>query len=169
METAITALIIIAVLMLSVFSLSERSLSAQATIAESSRQMQERVGERARTSLVTIGARTINSGNNVEVTLRNAGQTKLADFDRWDVLLQYTDAASGYHVDWYATNKWTRQIYLSTTPLAPEVFEPDILNPGEEVVVTVNVAPAVGAGTANLATIVTSNGIRASAVFTKSP
>jgi flagellar protein FlaF len=166
METAITALIVISVLMFSIFALSERSLSSQAALAESSRQMQERVGERARTSLATVEARTINSGNNVQVTLKNTGQTKLADFDQWDVFLQYTDAASGYHVDWYASNKWTQQIYLSTLPLTPEIFEPGILDPGEEMAVTVNVAPAVGTGTTNLATIVTFNGIRASAVFT---
>jgi hypothetical protein len=166
METAITALIIIAVLMLSVFALAERSLSAQATIAESTRQLQERAGERARTHLIPLGARTINSGNSVEVTLKNTGETKLADFNQWDVFLQYTDVTSGYHVEWYSPSKWTSQIYLSTTPLVIEVFEPGILNPGEEMVMTINVSPGVRVGTANLAAVVAPNGIRASAVFT---
>jgi len=166
METAITALIIIAVLMLSVLALAERSLTAQATIAESTRQLQERTGERARTNLMPLGARTVNSGNSVEVTLRNMGGTKLADFNQWDVFLQYTDVAASYHVEWYSSGKWTEQIYLTTTPLAAEVFEPGILNPGEEMVMTINVLPGVRAGTTNLATIVTPNGIRASAVFT---
>ena len=166
METAITALIIIAVLMLSVLALAERSLTAQATIAESTRQLQERTGERARTNLMPLGARTVNSGNSVEVILRNMGGTKLADFNQWDVFLQYTDVAASYHVEWYSSGKWTEQIYLTTTPLAAEVFEPGILNPGEEMVMTINVSPGVRAGTTNLATIVTPNGIRASAVFT---
>jgi archaellum component FlaF (FlaF/FlaG flagellin family) len=166
METAITALIIIAVLMLSIFALAERSLNAQATIAESTRQLQERAGERARTNLMPIGAKTTDSGNHVEVTLRNTGGTKLADFNQWDVILQYTDVANGYHVEWYSSDKWTEQIYLTTLPLAAEVFEPGILNPGEEMVMTINVSPGVRAGTANLATLVTPNGIRASAVFT---
>jgi len=168
METAITALIIISILMLSVLALSERSLSAQATISEASGAMQERMGERARTDLAAMGAATTPGGDYVSVTLKNAGSTKLADFNRWDVILQYTDGAGGYHVTWYPySSKWTKTIYMDADMGVAEVVEPDILNPGEEMVVLVDVSPyLVGTGTTNLATLSVPNGIRASSVFT---
>lgn len=168
METAITALIVISVLLLSIMALSERSLSAQATISASSGAMQERIGERARTSLVPVGATTAPGGDYVEVTLRNTGSTKLADFERWDVILQYTDGAGGYHVTWYPYPvKWTRSIYSNAGAGVSEVMEPDILNPEEEMVVSVNVSPyMVGMGTTNWATIAAPNGISATTVFT---
>jgi hypothetical protein len=168
METAITALIIISVLTLSVLALSERSLSAQATISTASAAMQERVGERARTGLAPIEAVVLPAGDYVQVTVRNVGSTKLADFGQWDVILQYTDGTGGYHATWYPyPSKWATTIYMNAGTGVPEVFEPGILNPEEEMVVLVDVLPyVVGTGTMNLATVVTPNGIRASTVFT---
>jgi hypothetical protein len=169
METAITALIVISVLMLSVLALSERSLSAQATISEAAGAMQERLGERARTDLAPMSATTTPGGDYVAVTLRNAGSTRLADFNQWDVILQYTDGAGGYHVTWYPySSKWTKTIYMDASAGIVEVVEPGILNLGEEIVVLVGVSPyVVGTGTTNLATISAPNGVCASSVFTR--
>jgi len=168
METVITGLIIIGVLVLSVLGLAESSLSAQAQIAEATRTMQERAQERARTDLAPVNATTTVLGDYVEITLRNTGDTKLADFEQWDVILRYTDSLGGYHVEWYGyPTQWTSQIYQTTSPVTPEVIDPGILNPGEEIVVQVHVSPGVGTGTTNLASVSTLNGVTASTVFTR--
>jgi hypothetical protein len=166
METAITALIVISVLILSVLALSERFLSAQATISEAAGAMQERLGER--TDLAPMSAATAPGGDYVSVTLRDAGSARLAGFNQWDVILQYTDGAGGYHVTWYPySSKWTKTIYMDASAGIVEAVEPDILNPGEKIVVLVGVSPyVVGTGTTNLATIGAPNGICASSVFT---
>jgi hypothetical protein len=168
MKTAITALIVISVLMLSVLALSERFLSAQATISEAAGAMQEWLGERARTDLAPIGTATPPGGDYVSVTLRDAGSARLAGFNQWDVILQYTDGAGGYHVTWYPySSKWTKTIYMDASAGIVEAVEPDILNPGEKIVVLVGVSPyVVRTGTTNLATIGAPNGICASSVFT---
>ena len=117
-----------------------------------------------------VETQTISDGAMVEVMLRNDGDTKLADFDQWDVILQYT-ADDGSHTAWYPyvepaffglwQNKWTYHSILS------DAFDPDILNPGEEVVIRVSVLPAVATGTTNQVVIATPNGIAASTVFTR--
>lgn len=170
METAITTVILIALLIVSVVGLSQFALSAQATVADSSRQMQERVGERARTSITPLSANTTALGDSVQLTLKNAGSTKLADFDQWDVILQYSDGTN-QQIRWYPNgaglNQWqVTGIYQSTSPSVPEVVDPSIFDPGEEMVITVSVSPTVAASTTNLATVATPNGITASTVFT---
>ncbi len=169
METAITALIVIGVMVLSIIGISNRALSAQAVISESSRVMQEREGERLRTNLSTLGVTTADDGSSVQVTLRNTGMTKLMDLPKWDVILQYADGGSG-QVKWYpygvAVNEWNHRIYQNASSQVPEVVEPGILNPGEELLITVNVSPPVAPNSTNLATITTPNGVTVTAVFT---
>lgn len=166
MDTVITALIVIAVLLFAVMTLSERSLSAQDTIMESWREVEERMGERARTDLSIITTETKPGGGTVEITIRNEGSTKLADFEWWDVILQYYEAG-GYRVEWYPFGEWSVEgIYLDASETIVETFDPNILNPGEEMVIWVSVSPAVVVATTNQATVVTPNGISASSVFT---
>ena len=82
--------------------------------------------------------------------------------------MQYTDDASGEHAAWYGyPAQWSRQIYQTASPPTPEVIDPGILNPGEELVLQVNLTPAVGAGTTNLAAVSAPNGVTASIVFTR--
>ena len=173
METAITALIVISLLVLSILMVTERSLSAQASFSESLRQMQDGIEERSRTGVTPIKAETKNSGATVEITLKNTGNAKLADFGRWDVILEY-DTGGGWQTRWYSysspasANQWTvAGIYLNAATPTAEVFEPNIFNPGEEMVIQVSVSPVVGSSTTNRATIATPNGISASTVFTR--
>jgi hypothetical protein len=58
-------------------------------------------------------------------------------------------------------------LYLDASEGTEEVFDPDILNPGEEVVIQIWVSPPVGSPTTNLATVATPNGISASTAFTR--
>lgn len=168
MENVITALIIIGLLVLVILGLSERALTAQAALLEASRLVQERTADRARTDLAPLAATTTVFGDYVEVTLKNTGNTKLADFERWDVILRYIDGSGGNHVEWYGYPlQWTKQIFQIASTATPEVFDPGILNPGEEIVLQIQVFPAVGSGTTNQATVATPNGITASAVFTR--
>ncbi len=172
METAITGLIVLTILMLTILTLSYSFLSSQDAVLESWREMDERMGERARTDISSLGATTNPVGDTVEVTLRNDGDTKLADFDQWDVILQYIDSGSGEHTQWYpygsGANTWgVEGIYLDASKKTGEIFDKNILNSGEEMVIWVSVSPAVGSPTTNLATVTTPNGISTSTVFTR--
>lgn len=170
METAISALIIISILVLTILGLFQYSMNAQAQIADASRVMQERIGEQARTNLTATSATTNPIGDYVFMTVKNTGSTKIANFTAWDVILQYTSAGNSYLV-WcpYGSgrNQWTKQIYMTVSPPTAEVIEPEILNPGEYITFQIWISPTVSAGTTNMATIATPNGITASMVFTR--
>jgi hypothetical protein len=167
METTITGLIVITVLLLAILTLSYSFLSAQDAVLESWQEMEERLGERARTDISPLEATTNPLGDIVEVTFKNEGDTKLADFDRWDVILQYGNG----DVQWYpygaGRSKWLEDIYLDASEGTGEIFDLNILNPKEEIVIQIwlPLTDTVPVGT-HLATVATPNGISASTVFT---
>ena len=165
MENSITGLIIIGVLILALLGLSEQSLSAYASISDAMRQMQDRLVERGRTDITPVAAATLISPDYVQVKLKNTGQAKLADYNHWDAIIQYADVVGVNHVDWYGyPGGWTETIDQDGQP---EVFERGILNPGEEIVLTIHLPADVQIGSINRAIIATPNGITASTVFTR--
>ncbi len=175
METAIPALIIITLIIFAVLTISHSYLSAQDALHVSRREMEVRAGERVRTDLSVVKAEALGTGDVIEVTIRNDGETRLIQFHRWDVIAHYETAATRL-VEWYpyvqavspGTNQWTvTGIYLDALQAVPEVYEPGILNAGEEMVLRLAVSPPVGEGTANLIKVTTYSGISASAVFTR--
>ena len=129
-------------------------------------------GEVFRTDLSLLSARQTGI-DNIGLTLRNSGQIKLASFDKWDMIVQYYDSNQDYFTKWlpYAEgtpgdNEWQKiGIYLDAGDMTPEVFEPGILNPGEEMIIKVKLNPPPRDGTTVDTIIVTPNGIRDSVSF----
>lgn len=174
METALASIILITVLFFGVLTLSDTYFTVQDTLLVATQEREARSDARARTALTLVGVETQSAGTLIVITLRNTGTTKLADFDEWDMIVQYYTAAGVYVTDWFpyvtsgspADNQWTvLGIYISAADTRPEVYDPGILNPGEEVVIQIKVAPAVGMDTTNLVTIAVPNGVSLSAIF----
>ena len=90
METAVVSLICIALIMFGGMTMAQGFL----TSVDASTVGLEEIGQRdetiMRTELSAVSA-SQPSASILEVTLENAGQTKLADFDKWDVIVQYYD------------------------------------------------------------------------------
>ncbi len=166
MENALTGIIIIGVMILAILGLTQGSLAAQGGIAEATRQMEVRLADQAQTGLTALSASTSGLGNTVYITVKNTGNTKLADFTHWDVIVEYTDVGLTTHTDWYAYGAWLEQIY-QTAPVTLEKIEPNILNSGEEMVITVPVDFTIATGSTNVATVATPNGIVVSVIFTR--
>jgi archaeal flagellar protein FlaF len=165
MENALTGIIIIGVMILAILGLSQGTLMAQAGIADATRLMQTRLADQARTSVQALSASTSVLGDMVYITIKNTGSAKLADFAHWDVILTYPGSLPETQVEWHAIQ--SKQIYLTAASGQPEIIEPGILNPGEEMVIYVDVLFDVGLGTTNVATVSTPNGITASTIFTR--
>lgn len=173
MENTIVALISIALIVFGALTMSQSSLSSVDSLSGAWKEMEKTAEEMARTSISTLSTSTQSDGAVVEITLKNEGQTKLGDFENWDVIVQYYRASGAYLVKWLpyveeepGGNEWTvGGIYLDAANGTPEVFETGIFNPDEEMVVRIKLNPPVGPGTTNLATIATPNGICASATF----
>lgn len=166
MESALVALISIALLLYGGLMMVRTTLSSADTVAGSMKEMQEREGDRARTE-IALGAATLNAGKTlITVPVHNDGQVSFHDFDNWDVIVQYYDAADALHVlragrssDPPGDGNWTS---LDPTPVT---YQPGILNPGEQMQVKVQVSPAIKAGTNYQLVVATSNGVTASRTY----
>ncbi|MCC9077387.1 hypothetical protein FKZ61_014875 [Litorilinea aerophila] len=174
MESALASLIIAMVALYSVFTIAQVYLTSQDAILTSGREMQERTLERVHTDIDFASTQVLSSGSVVEAILRNQGSVKLADFQEWDVIVHYYTASGGYHVKWLpftpatpTDNQWTvAGLYLQALS-TPEVYEPDIFNPDEEMVIQIRLLPPVGPNTTNQLTVITENGVAASTFFTR--
>ncbi len=173
METAIVAVICIALIIVGGMTMSQGFLYSVDSTTLGLETVSERDEEIMRTDLSTLSANQ-TSPDTLQVTLKNDGQTKLASFTSWDVIVQYYDSGGTYYVKWLpyvegapGNNEWRRTgIYLNAENLTAEAFEPGILNPGEEMVIEAKLNPPVGEETANLAVISTANGVPVSVQFT---
>jgi hypothetical protein len=165
METAIISIICIALVVFGGMTMSRGFI----TSVDASTMGLEEVGQRneaiLRTELSPVSA-NMPAADTLEVVMENTGQVRLADFDKWDFIVHYYDSDGVYHVEWlpYAgDNEWN--VSWIRLDGAPEVFEPNVLNPGEQVMLRAQLNPAAGAGTTNMVVVVTPNGITASTYF----
>ncbi|MDX2137646.1 MAG: cadherin-like domain-containing protein [Chloroflexota bacterium] len=172
MENIFTAIIIIFVLLFGILTLSTAFLSAQEVLYDAWQAAYERNVDLEATAIRIASIQILNSGNQIAVTVHNEGQLKLADFDDWDVFVQYYDSSTSpvyvmdrleYSNSSPSTNEWhEEQIYVSTDAVAVESFEVGLFNPGEALVLHLNVSPAVGVGQTAHVTVTTTNGVSAS-------
>lgn len=181
MESALSSLILFAVGLFAAVTLAFTYMETQDSLWTAGQTRQAEILEREHTGIDIVEAETQSAGSILRVKVRNIGQTKLTDFDRWDLMVEYY--ADGetvldpnvYHVEWLpytsATlddHTWTVSgIYLDADTLTPEVFDPGILNPDEEMVIQAQVLPSVAMTTTNRITISSLNGINDSAHFVR--
>ena len=90
----------------------------------------------------------LDGHSDVDVTLANRGDLTYALFSKWDVTAHYTHMGGINESLWlpYATtladDSWTvTQIYLDAAASTTEVLEPGLLNPEEEALIRVRLAP----------------------------
>jgi len=176
MESALVTLILVTVVLFGVLTMADSYFATQDALMLATQEMNVRNQEQARTALTLLAAETTSAGAFVELTFRNTGSTKLADFAQWDVVVQYYTAPGAYVITWLpyvattapSDNQWgVAGLYLSAATATPEVYEPEILNPGEEIVMRIKLFPVVGPNTTNLATIAVTNGVGQSAFFVR--
>jgi len=165
METSIPAAIVAAVLMVSAMVLTRTGYSSVDDMGQVWKEMEARSGEQARTQL-TISNVT-HASPYVDVDLRNDGSTRVAEFERMDVVVEYTTGGGTAVVAWIpytpgplAANTWTVQSIVN------DAFEPGILNPGETLRMRIWLDPAAGSGTTNRVLIATDLGVTVSTTFT---
>lgn len=175
MESLITVILVVTLILFAGLNIFQETLDAQDALTTTWQEMEEISGDRARTTLTPISSTIKSNGAIVEVILKNEGSTKLADFDRWDLFLQYYTDSATYEIDWYpyvtaapGNNQWANAgIFVDANTAQPEVYEPGILNPGEEMIVQVQVMPTIGMTTTNMLTVGTDYGIQASTIITR--
>ena len=174
MESIIATLIIITLVLTGGLMMAQRYLSSQERLMQAWLEMERAAEERLRTEVAAVASETKSSGAVVDLTLANSGLTKLADYETWDVIVQY-ESVQGYRVVWlpYVTgepgqDEWSVDgIYLDAVAGTAEIYDPGIFDSGEELVARLRLSPPVKVGSTNLARVVTPNGVAVSVNFTR--
>ena len=169
METAIISIICIALVVFGGMTMSQGFMTSVDTSTTGLEEIGQRDEAIMRTELTPVSAEQ-PSADILEVILENSGQTRLADFDKWDVIVQYYDGTGTYHVEWLPyteetldDNEW--EVAWIQLDGGAEIFEPNILNPGEQIMIRAQLNPSVGSGTTNMVVISTPGGVTASTYF----
>ena len=172
MSNAIVALVVIALMMTAALTWSQTAYTSFDSISQSLKQTTQVTQEVSRTDIKVVDAQT--QGDSVEVSVLNSGEVHLAQFAKWDVVVQYYDASGEYHISQlsYTENsspsegQWTIvNIYTDESLGQREVFEPGILDPGEVMLMRLSLAPLPGAGITDFITVSSANGVTTSAQF----
>ena len=123
---------------------------------------------------VSASAQTTVTETDVEVVVHNRGRAKYpaVSFAQWEVVVRYVDDGGTERLEYMPysdtlqAGTWTAsQIYLDEPTLTAEVYEPDIFNPEEEMVITVRLSALLGASTTNTVTVSTPEGGRSTVFF----
>jgi hypothetical protein len=172
METALISIICIALLVFGGMTMSQGFMTSVDTSTTGLSEIGQRAESLIRTMLTPISTNItlIEGADPLLIVLENTGQTKMADFSKWDVIVQYYDYGGNYTIKWLpfsalggGTNKWgIGWIRLNGNT---EQFEPNVLNPGEQLMIETWLDPSVGANTTNMVVISTPSGITCSTYF----
>lgn len=178
MTNAIIAALVIALILGTTLLIANVMLSSANNVTIAWDRMMDRKESISRTELSLISVDPNASSTDIDVTIRNTGQTSLGHFADWDLVIRYYDTAGnvGLNLEWMtyvttstpATLEWTVEgIYSDASTLVGEIYEPNLLNPGEEIILRANITPAIPGGTNNSITIGASNGVSIPAPFSR--
>ena len=169
METAIISIICIALIVFGGMTMSQGFITSVDTSTTGLEEISQRDEDMIRTELIPTTT-DMPSADTLELTLENTGQTRLSDFEAWDIIVQYYDGTGTYHVEWLpytegalGDNQW--EVVWIKLDGDNEVFEPGVLNPEEEIMVRAQLNPPVGANTTNMVVTSTHSGVTASTYF----
>ncbi len=166
MDNAIPALVIGAILLVASSLMARGTLHSYEQLGGSIKEMETRMGEQARTRLSVTSATLDVERDTLMLSLRNDGQSRLANFDRVDVIVTFFTGPAT------TQNAWLPYEAGAPTPgswtivsITDDVHEPGILNPGETAQIQVELGATVEPGKTNLIVIATESGTSLSYPF----
>jgi len=170
METALITLICVAIIIVGTVTTMMTSVQSAASLSESLKEMEGQAADIRRTEIDAIDNVDVGD-DDIDITVINDGHTDLAQFPKWDVIARYENSGSDYSTFLeYTTdvdpgdNQWTVVgIYMPDD--TPEVMDPNILNPGEKVVLRIGLNPLMDSTTYGRMTISTPNGVTSQALL----
>ncbi|MBZ0297686.1 MAG: hypothetical protein K8L99_34335 [Anaerolineae bacterium] len=160
METILAAVFAVFLILFAMLNLTQAMLTTQDTLQVSWQEMNERLDQNMRTMMIGDDGYTSQNGSQISLLLSNQGSTRLADYDTWDAIVQYYDAADDYHIEWlsYGSGWAITGLYIDYDAKVGEAFDPGIWNPDEEAFIQFSLSPAVGPGAAIQFTLVSEDG-----------
>jgi hypothetical protein len=115
------------------------------------------------TLIKTVSSNMTGSGSIVDIVLKNEGAVSFSDFEKWDVIIRYQSGTVCRLPYGVATPGWSVTEILQNG--GREIYNPGIFDPTETMKISLRLSPSVTKSTINMATIGTSNGIKAEIAF----
>ena len=169
------ALFAVMIILVAMAGYATSSVDSQDKITLSVKAMRDKTGEISRTSISSLGTLVI-SNSRLDFTLINDGQSQLRQISDWDVVVWYEGASgAGLQIEWLtytvsatpSAGEWTLSgIYEDAGTLDPEVYQPGIVNPDEELIIRIELGPAAATSSSNTVTLAVEQGVAVTAVFT---
>ncbi|NQU97438.1 MAG: hypothetical protein HQ548_07335 [Chloroflexi bacterium] len=174
MANLFVAVVTVAIILAAMSGLARGSVLSQGTVSDSLKTARDQTGDIARTAMSSLGAAVLLAGSEVEVSVRNDGQTALRGFSKWDLLMTY-EGVTGLEIQRLAytadsspsSGEWTMKgIYKVAASATDEVFQPGIVNTGEEFIIKAALSPAISSPSDNSLVLAVDNGTALTVAFT---
>ncbi len=127
MENFAITLVCIALLIAAAVSMSMAALNAVNTTADALRQEEVTSRDMVNTSIACENATTSPGGNSVALYVANMGNTSLANYAAWDVIVRYQDGGTYWIPYSAATPGWTTGAFFfpgQAGNIPAQYFEP---------------------------------------------
>jgi hypothetical protein len=170
METIFVSIVSVALILISSITMTASSIRSTNKLADSIKQMETRTLEIRRTDISVVPPAAYTGGS-IDLTVINEGQISFSDFSLWDVIIQFQDGSVAYlpnSANPPGYNQWAVAGIYRPGGL-PEVFDVGILDPGEQMTLSIVVNPEMETNEACRVTISTHNGIQAQVQVTRTP
>lgn len=174
MENAIPSLLIGALLLIASAFMAGSGIRTYDQLGASLKAMESRIGEQSQTRLSianpTLQADVegiLNGWHRLTLDLANEGQTRMAAFERLDVIVTYYTSPTDRISVWLPyVNGATQPNTWTVISISNDTYEPGIVNSGETAHIEIKVSPRVQPLKTNLIVISSNAGSTVSAPFT---
>lgn len=176
MTNAITALLAVAVLLWGVGTFTQTIVSQTNRSVAAWQQSEQSMLARRDTDIKVdwVNATSSSATSSISVLIDNTGTQSLSQFSSWDFIFRYFDQSNQLHVAYVtytdsstlANNQWNMQgIYQNEATGTREVIQPGIFDPGEQMLVDVQLSTSISTNKVNAVAIATTSGMTTLTAF----
>ena len=166
MENAIPSLLIGAIMLIAASLFARSSFQSYDQLGTSLKASEMRLGQRVATRLTITDASLDGARDTLTISLRNDGQTRLATYEKLDVIVTYYTSATARLTSWFPFAESLSANTWNLVGIADDTYEPGILNPGETAQMEIELGSSVEPGKTNLIVIGSEAGSTVSSPFT---
>ena len=169
MDTILVGVIVLVLIVVSTLIITVSAFQSINNVSTAWNEMEEQSSSISETS-IDASITGNYSGGLINVEVQNNGRTNLYNFPNWDIIIQYQSGNASHlsYIDTYppSSGQWTvTGIYMADA--SPEVFDPGILNPEEEMNVAISPDSEIGIGETARIIVSTPNGVTSQCFVTK--
>jgi hypothetical protein len=169
MESILISFVTLVLIIVSTVTLTMNTVNSSAKLTDSWKAMQEKTNTIRRTEIVSYPPGTY-SGGIIDLVVKNNGQVNISDFVHWDVIIE-SQAGEAVSMQYSANyppenNQWAINGFFISENVT-EVFDLNILNPGEQMVLGINPSGMIDVDKTVRITLSTAEGVTSQCFVTE--